>query len=100
MQASEVHELLAHPHTGIEATLLGHVAEPQPLGDADRPPVPEHLAGIRRDEPEDGAHRGRLAGAVRPEEPEHAPALDRERAARERLDLAEALADVDHFEHR
>ena len=29
-------------------------------------------------EPEDGAHRRRLAGAVRPKEAEHVSALDRE----------------------
>ena len=95
VQAAEVGELLADRHARVEATLLRHVAEPQPLRQPDRLPVPEHLAAVELDEPEDRAHRGRLAGTVRPEEAEHPPALDRERAAVEGLYLAEPLGYVE-----
>ena len=54
----------------------------------------------RADEPEDGAHRRRLAGAVRPEEAEHPPARDRERAVGERLHGPEPLAHLREGEHR
>ena len=40
------------------------------------------------------AHRGGLAGAVRPEEAEHGADGDFERDALQRLDLAEALSEV------
>ena len=40
VQAAEVRELLADRHAGIEAALLWHVAEPQPLRRPDRSPVP------------------------------------------------------------
>ena len=46
VQAAEVGELLADPHPRIEAALLGHVAEPESLGHADRSPVPERGAGV------------------------------------------------------
>ena len=99
VQTAEVGELLADRHPRIEAALLRHVAEPQPLGQPDRPPVPEHLAGVQLDEPEDRAHRRRLPGAVRPEEAEHPPAPDRERAVIERLHRAEPLANAFKTQH-
>ena len=99
VEAAEVRDLLADRHAGIEAALLRHVAETQPLSQSDRLSVPEHLAGVELDEAEDRTHRRRLAGAVRPEEAEHPPPLDRERAAVERLHLPEPLADVDDLEH-
>ena len=99
VQAAEVGELLADRHPRVEAALLRHVAEAQPLREPDRPSVPEHLAAVELDEPEDRAHRRRLAGPVRAEEAEHPPALDRERAAVERLHRPEPLADVDDAQH-
>ena len=72
VQGAEVGELLAERHPRVEAALLRHVAEPQPLGQTDRPPAPEHLTGVQLDQPEDGAHRRRLSRAVRAQEAEHA----------------------------
>ena len=40
----------------------------------DGPAVPSHPAGVELGQPEDGPHRGRLAGAVGAEEPDHLPA--------------------------
>ena len=100
VQAAEVGDLLGDRHPRIETALLRHVAEAQPVLELHRPPIPEHLARIRLDQPEDRAHRRRLAGAVRPEEAEHPAALDRERAAVERLHLTEPLVDVDDAQHR
>jgi hypothetical protein len=94
VEAPEVGELLGDRHPRIEAALLRHVAEPQPLRQSDRAAVPEQLAVVRLDEPEDRAHRGRLAGAVGAEEAEHPPARDRERAVVERLHRPERLANV------
>ena len=97
VQSAEVCELLAYRHSRVEPTLLRHVSEPKPLGQPDRLPVPENLAGVGPNESEDGTHRSRLPGSVRTEEAEHSPALNRERAAVERLVLllTEPLAYVD-----
>ena len=94
----EVLELVGDRHPRIEATLLRHVAEAHALGQPDRAPVPEHLAAVGLDEPEDGPHRGRLARAVRPEKAEHPAARDRERAVVERLHRPEPLAHVPELE--
>ncbi len=100
VQAPEVRELLADPHARIEAALLRHVAEAQPFGQPDRPPVPEHLSRIELDEPENGSHRRRLPCAVRAEEAEHPSAAHRERAVVERLHCPESLVHVREAEHR
>jgi hypothetical protein len=48
---------------------LRHVAEPDTLLGADALPRPAHLTAIETDQTEDRPHRGRLARAVRTEEP-------------------------------
>ena len=98
MQPSEVLDLLTDRHPWVQAALLGHVAEAQPLGQPDRPSVPQHLAAVELDEPEDRA-RGRLPGAVWAEEAEHAPARDRERAVVECLHRPESLGNVLEGQH-
>ena len=76
MQTSEVLELLTHRHPRVQTPLFGHVSEPQPLGEADRTPVPEHVATIRLDETEDvrisgwfenPAREGRVLGPEGPQ---------------------------------
>src|ERR1700746_1302313 len=52
---------------GTSPVLLGH-----------RPALPAHLAGLQRHHAEDRAHRGGLAGAVRPQEPEDLAGRDAE----------------------
>ena len=62
--------------------------------------VEPHLAGGRRVDAGEDADQRRLAGAVRPDEPDDLAALDRERDAGERVHAAEALLDVDALEQR
>ena len=57
-----------------------------------RLPADQRAALVDRVEPENHPHRGRLAGAVRPDEPGHAPGRDREREAVEGDRLPEPLA--------
>ena len=64
----EVAELLGDPHPGIEPALLGHVPEAQPRVAIHDRALPADLAAVGPGEPEDAAHRGRLARAVGPEE--------------------------------
>jgi hypothetical protein len=99
VQQAEVGELLSDRHPGIEPAFLGHVSEPQPLLERDRPPVPQDVARVRLDEPEHGPHCSRLAGAVGSQEPEHRAARDRERAFSQRFDGAETLGDPLEAEH-
>ena len=89
----------AKRHPWIETALLRHVAEPDPLRQPDRPPVPKHLAGVELDQPEDGAHRRRLAGTVRPEETKLPTTPNRERAAIKRPHRSEPLAHAREGEH-
>ena len=98
VETSEVLELLADLHPRIEAALLRHVPEAQPLGNADRLPLPEHVAGVELDDPDDRAHRRCLPGAVRAEKPQHAAGPDLEAHAVESDDLAEALRHVHQLE--
>src|SRR5439155_24543679 len=58
------------------------------------------LASARRNEPGDHRHRGGLAGAVRPEQPEQLPALEGERDAVHGHEIAEDLAELSCFEGR
>ena len=87
-----------HGHPRIQAALLRHVAEAQPLLQLHRPPKPQHLAAIDLDEPEDRPHRGRLPRPVRAEESEHPPRLHREREVGEGLHGLEPLAHMDEAE--
>jgi hypothetical protein len=91
--------LLADRHARIEAALLRHVAEAEPLGRSDRELVPEHRSGVGLSQTEDGAYCRRLPGSVGAEETEHAAPLDRERAVLERRHGSELLADVDQTQH-
>ena len=96
---AEVAELLADAHPRVQAALLGHVPEAQPRDAVDRTAGPAHLAAIGPGQPEDAAHRGRLAGAVRSEEADDAAGPGRERGAVERDDVPVALGEVDDLEH-
>ena len=65
---AEVGELLCHAHPGVQATLLGHVAEAQARLRIDGGAVPAHVAAVRRGQAEHAAHHRRLAGPVRAQE--------------------------------
>ena len=76
------------------------------LGDAMRRPVEQRapleqdVAAIGGVEPADAVEQRRLAGAVRPDEPEDLAGLDREGDAVERDNAAETQCDVADFEQR
>ncbi len=74
VQPSEVLELLADLHGGVQAALLGHVPEAAPLGLPTGSPFQRTVAAVEVGEAEHGPHGGRLAGAVRTEESHHLPA--------------------------
>ena len=65
-----------------------------------RCPSQRHLAGLGDGEPEDAAHRRRLAGAVGPEEAEQPAAARRQRRTVERRDAAVVLGQAPDLEHR
>ena len=96
VQRAEVDELFAERHPRVESPLLWHVAELQALG-ASTPATPSHeqLTGVRFDEPEDGAHRRRLAGAVRAQEADYSTWPNLQTHIVEGHDLAEALRHLD-----
>ena len=87
----------------VERELLRHVADRRLGRDAarGRAVVPAtDLAGVRLEQPADHRDRGRLAGAVRAEQPVGLPLRDREADAAHGLELAEALAQTAALEHR
>jgi hypothetical protein len=100
VQAREVHELVAHPHLGVEAALLGHVAKPGPRRGVHGPVAPGDRAAVRLQHAEHDAHGGGLAGAVRTHEAEHLPRRDREGDAVQGGDLTEAARQAGEHEHR
>ena len=67
-QPGEVDELVAHPHVGVEAPLLRHVAEAAALLDPELAAVVAHRPAVGRDDPEDDPHGGGLPRPVRPEQ--------------------------------
>ncbi len=95
----EVGELLTDAHPGVQAALLGHVAEAQARPAVDRLALPSDLAAIRPGQPEDAAHRRGLARAVWPEEADDPAGSGGERRAVEGHDSSVALREVVDFEH-
>ena len=94
-------EVLAHPQLGVEVVGLRHDAEVRPDGGAVivRVQIEDAQAAARaRRDRADHAHGGRLAGAVRTEQPERLPRSDRERDAVDRRRLAVGLDEVDGFD--
>ena len=61
--------------------------------------APAHLAAVGREHAEHDPHRGRLAGAVGPDEAEQLAGLDGERDAVERDDVAVAAREIGQLEH-
>src|SRR6201747_2230202 len=96
---AEEDEHVHHRHLPVEAALLGQIADPpQVFG---RPRVAEHLdlSGVGGRDVHDHADRGRLAGAVRPQQPEDAPRRHGHRNAVHRHEAPVGLADVPQFEN-
>jgi hypothetical protein len=99
VQAGEILQLVPDPHLGVQAPLLGHVAEAAAGLGVDRAATPAHLAPVGLQHPEDDPHGGGLAGTVRPHEPEHLPFPDGERQVVEGHQVAVAAAQALKFQH-
>ena len=81
-------------HLRVEAPLLGHVAESEPVVWPYRALIPTNGAGVGSDEPKDGPHRRCFAGAIGSEKSEHSTSGNIEAAAIQCNDVAEALVKV------
>lgn len=81
-------------HLRVEAPLLGHVAESEPVVWPYRALLPTNRAGVESDEPKDGPHRRRFACAIGSEKSEHSTSGDIESAVIGCDDVAEALVKV------
>jgi hypothetical protein len=81
VQDREVLELVAEPHLRIQATLLGHVADPLAYPPVDRGAAPRDAAAIRRKQATDDAHRHRLTGTVATDETKQSTGGNREAQA-------------------
>ena len=68
VEAGEVGQLPADLHLGVQAALLGHVADAAARGGVHRRAVPGHGSAVALKDAHDDAHGGRLAGAVGPHE--------------------------------
>ncbi len=99
MQAAVIGQLVSDPHLGVQAPLLGHVAEPGAIRVTDAAAVPADLSGVQSQQAEDGPHGRGLACAVAAQEPEHAAGLHGERAPVEGGDVAVALVEVVDLQH-
>ena len=99
VQHREVAQVAIDAHLRIQAALLGHVAEQALVLAGDRRAAPEHLAGVGLEHAEGDPHRGRLAGAVGPDEADDVARGDGERQVVERDGLAVAARQVAKFEH-
>src|SRR5581483_3776301 len=100
MQLREVFELLADAHLGIEAALLGHVADALADLEIDRLAVPDNLTRVLDERAEEHAHRRRLARAVAADESEELARPDVEAQVVDGLQLAEPLAQSAKLEAR
>ena len=97
-EPAEVDELVQHRLLGVEAALLGHVAEVPAVELGDRPVVPEHLAARGGQDPHDHAHRRRLARTVPADETREPPGRHGEADVVDGPDLAEGARQPSHLE--
>ena len=94
MEPGDPHEQVGHPHVAVEAALLGHVppracGRSSVAGDL----APRDRASVGLQHPEQDAHQGGLAGAVRSEQADHPSGGHLEVDAIEHHPIAEPLAD-------
>src|SRR5215218_8555649 len=99
VQAGEVLELVPDPHLGVEAALLGHVAEAAAGLGVDRSATPADLAPVGLQHPQHDPHGGGLAGTVGSHEPEHLAFPHGEREVVQRDDVTVAAAQPLQLEH-
>ena len=100
MEAGQVDELLGHLHPGVEAALLGHVADGASDGGVHRGTHPGHGAGVGGEHPHDDAHRGGLARPVRTDETDDLAAVQGQGEIIQGLKAPEAFGQAGQFEHR
>ena len=94
VDAGEEIEVLPHAQVAVERELLGHVAQPRRAPRTRRGTGRSPPPGRARRRPQQAAHhleRGRLAGAVGPEQAEDLAAADAERDPIGRGEVAELL---------
>ena len=100
VQPREVHELLEHFHLrdrGRVPPACSRTGVAPPRRAAVR--CQSDLAGVGLEHAERDAHRGRLARAVRPDEPDDLAVRHREGDAVQGDDVAEATRETDQLEH-
>jgi hypothetical protein len=99
VQAREVLELVADPHLGVQAALLGEISESfaDLVRHASSPPA--NLAGVRFQHAEDDAHGGSLTGTVGPDEAEQLPFGDGEGQVVEGDQVAVAAGQALELQH-
>ena len=100
VEAGQVDELLGHLHPGVEAALLGHVADGASDGGVHRGTHPGHGAGVGGEHPHDDAHRGGLARPVRTDEADDLAAVQGQGEIIQGLKAPEAFGQAGQFEHR
>jgi hypothetical protein len=92
MQSREVAHLVCQGHLRVEPALLGHVAEPQAVGLADRVTLPAHRPVIRLKDSHHCTHGCRLAGPVATDQADDLALTDSERHLVERYELTKAVS--------
>ncbi len=97
-QPSEVDDLLADLHSGVEAPFLGHVADPAPRPVVDRSTLPRDGSPIGPDHPEDRPHRGGLPRPIGSEETDQRSGRNREVQAVDGDHRSVALGEVGNLE--
>ena len=99
VEPGEVGQLLADPHPGVQAALLGHVADAAADPGVDRCAVPGHRARVGGERAHDDAHGGGLAGAVGPHEADQLVVVQGEGQGVEGLKAPEALGQASDHQH-
>ena len=102
-QAPDQRQILDRRQVGVEVRLLGHVADPAPVGHrihGHRPAVERHRSRARLQQADDGVDRGALARSVRPQVAENLAAAHLEIHAIEREEGTVSLCQSMGFEHR
>ncbi len=102
IQGTEKSQVVERRQLVIEREILWNEANSalQRIRIARQPlPANAHISTIRRQQPGDDRHGGRLAGAIRAKKAEYSPWLEPERHVIDRHERPERLAEPLHFEH-
>ena len=99
LESPQVDELIEYWLLGVEAALLGHVAERAAVRDGGLPAVPQHTSGGGLQDAHDHAHGGGLPGAVTAHEAGHGSTWNHEFDVVHRDGVAEASGQSVDAEH-